>query len=50
METDQKNQAVLAETYNNQAWQMQKKNEDLIKAEEISSWATESTKKELTHQ
>ena len=48
METDQKNQAVLSETYNDQAWQMQENNEDLKKAEEISGWAAETVKKEIT--
>jgi thiol-disulfide isomerase/thioredoxin len=35
---------MLAQTYNSTAWEMQKKSEDLDKAEEMSRFATEYTK------
>ncbi len=48
METVVDGNPKLAYTYNKLAWEMQEHNEDLKKAEEISAWAAETTKKEIT--
>jgi thiol-disulfide isomerase/thioredoxin len=48
LETAIANKTLLASIYNDLAWNMQEKNEDLKIAEEISAWATEVAKKEIT--